>query len=125
MREYPQLTAEALRASFAEARSLLQEATTVTFKKGATRTVFARTHGLPPPDPSIHKGNIFRALLALLSPGKMLDLGAGKGNFSLSAAELGWMVTAVDARTVRWPDADAEQDPTRADLDPDDSLDPG
>jgi SAM-dependent methyltransferase len=116
MREYPQLTAEALRASFAEARSLLQEATTVTFKKGATRTVFARTHGLPPPDPSIHKGNIFRALLALLKPGKMLDLGAGKGNFSLSAAELGWMVTAVDARTVRWPDADAELNPTRADL---------
>jgi SAM-dependent methyltransferase len=116
MREYPQLTAEALRASFAEARSLLQEATTVTFKEGATRTVFARTHGLPPPDPSIHKGNIFRALLALLKPGKMLDLGAGKGNFSLSAAELGWMVTAVDARTVRWPDADAELNPTRADL---------
>ena len=116
MREYPQLTAEALRATFAEARSLLQEATTVTFKKGATRTVFARTHGLPAPDPSIHKGNIFRALLALLKPGKMLDLGAGKGNFSLSAAELGWTVTAVDARTVRWPDPEAELDPARADL---------
>jgi SAM-dependent methyltransferase len=116
MREYPELTAEALRASFAQARSLLQGATNVTFKKGANRTVFARTHGLPAPDTSIHKGNIFRALLALLKPGKMLDLGAGKGNFSLSAAELGWAVTAVDARTVRWPDADGELDSARAAL---------
>ncbi len=115
-REYPQLTADNLRASFAVARSLLQEATTITFKKGANRTVFARTHGLPAPDPSIHKGNIFRTLVGLLKPGKMLDLGAGKGNFSLSAAQLGWSVTAVDARTVRWPDADAEPDPAIADL---------
>jgi SAM-dependent methyltransferase len=115
MQEYPQLTADDLRAYFAEARSLLQDATTITFGKGATRTVFARTHGLPAPDSSIHKGNIFRALIALLKPGKMLDLGAGKGNFSLSAAQLGWNVTAVDARTVRWPDADAEPDPTLAD----------
>jgi SAM-dependent methyltransferase len=116
LQEYPQLTADDLRAYFAEARSLVQEATTITFGKGANRTVFARTHGLPAPDPSIHKGNIFRALIALLKPGKMLDLGAGKGNFSLSAAQLGWNVTAVDARTVRWPDADAESDPTVADL---------
>jgi len=116
MQEYPQLTADNLRAYFAEAQSLVQEAKTITFGKGANRTVFARTHGLPAPDPSIHKGNIFRALIALLKPGKMLDLGAGKGNFSLSAAELGWNVTAVDARTARWPDADAESDPTLADL---------
>jgi SAM-dependent methyltransferase len=116
MREYPQLTAADLRAYFAEARSLLQQATTITFKKGANRTVLARTHGLPAPDPSIHKGNIFRALVALLKPGRMLDLGAGKGNFSLSAAQLGWQVTAVDARTVRWPHADAESDPAVADL---------
>jgi SAM-dependent methyltransferase len=116
MNEYPQLTEDDLRAFFTEAQSLLQGAPTITFKKGANRTVFTRTHGLPAPDPSIHKGNIFRALVGLLKPGKMLDLGAGKGNFSLSAAELGWKVTAVDARTVRWPDADAEPDPARADL---------
>lgn len=109
--EYPGLTTDDLKACFAQARALLQQATTVRFKKGATRTVFARTHGLPEPDPSIHKGNIFRALVALLKPGRMLDLGAGKGNFSLSAAELGWQVTAVDARTVRWPDPAAEPDP--------------
>jgi SAM-dependent methyltransferase len=64
--------------------------------------------------PSFHKSAIFRALLALLKPGRLLDLGAGKGNFSLSAAELGWEVTAVDARTVRWPDPNAEPDPGAA-----------
>jgi SAM-dependent methyltransferase len=116
MREYPQLTAEDLRACFAQAKSLVQEATTVIFSKGANQTIFARTHGLPAPDPSIHKGIIFRMLAGLFKPGKMLDLGAGKGNFSLSAAQLGWTVTAVDARTVRWPDAEAESDPTLADM---------
>jgi SAM-dependent methyltransferase len=116
LQEYPQLTAGDLRAYFTEARSLVQETTTVSFRKGASRTVFARTHGLPEPDSSIHKGNIFRALVALLKPGRMLDLGAGKGNFSLSAARLGWKVTAVDARTVRWPDAETESDSTDADL---------
>jgi SAM-dependent methyltransferase len=44
----------------------------------------------------------------------MLDLGAGKGNFSLTAAELGWQVEAVDARTVRWPNAELKQDPAVA-----------
>src|SRR5215212_4570401 len=68
MEKYPKLTADDLRAYFAEARSLVQETTTVSFRKGASRTVFARTHGLPEPDPSIHKGNIFRALVALLKP---------------------------------------------------------
>src|SRR5215212_6746407 len=116
MQKYPQLTADDLRAYFAEARSLVQETTTVSFRKGASRTVFARTHGLPEPDLSIHKGNIFRALVGLLKPGRMLDLGAGKGNFSLSAAELGWKVTAVDARTVRWPDAETESNPAITDL---------
>jgi hypothetical protein len=73
-------------------------------------------HGLPDPDPSIHKSSIIRALVPLLKSGKMLDLGAGKGNFSLSAAEPGCTVTAVDARTVRSSDADAEPDPAAADL---------
>lgn len=106
--EFPQLTADDLRECFAQAQLLAQQTTMITFKKGVTRTVVARTHGLPDPDHSIHKGNIFRALIALLKPGRMLDLGAGKGNFSLSAAQLGWEVTAVDARTVRWPDSEAE-----------------
>src|SRR4051794_28795646 len=79
-------------------------------RKGIAPAAFAKSHGLPPADGALHKGNIFRALLAPLQPGRMLDLGAGKGNFSLSAAELGWQVTAVDARTVRWPNAESEQD---------------
>jgi SAM-dependent methyltransferase len=116
MQKYPQLTADDLRGYFAEARVLVQESTTITFRKGATRKVFARTHGLPEPDPTIHKLNIFRNLVGLLKAGKLLDLGAGKGNFSLAAAQLGWKVTAVDARTVRWPDAGTESDPTLADL---------
>jgi 2-polyprenyl-3-methyl-5-hydroxy-6-metoxy-1,4-benzoquinol methylase len=44
-------------------------------------------------------------LISPLKPGKMLDLGSGRGNFSVAAARLGWEVTAVDARTVRWPNA--------------------
>lgn len=110
---HPTLSDDDLRAAFATAETLARRAGTIRFKKGATRTVVTRTHGLPDPDPSIHKGNIFRALLGLLKPGRLLDLGAGKGNFSLSAAQLGWQVTAVDARTVRWPD-EAEADPDTA-----------
>ncbi len=109
--EYPQVTPDDLRACFAYAQAVVREAPTIKFRKGATRTVITRTHGLPAPDASIHKGNIFKALVALLKPGRMLDLGAGKGNFSLAAARLGWAVTAVDARTVRWPDPEAEPDP--------------
>jgi hypothetical protein len=81
MREYPELTPDDLRVYFAEARSLIQEATTITFRKGANRRVFARLDGLPEPDPSFHKLNIFRTLVGLPKPGKMLDLGTGKGNF--------------------------------------------
>src|SRR3954471_6330340 len=73
-----------------------------------------KTHGLPPADGLLHKRMIFRTLLALLRPGRMLDLGAGKGNFSLCAAELGWQVTAVDARTVRLPQAETAHDPAVA-----------
>jgi SAM-dependent methyltransferase len=113
---YPQLTTDDLRVCFAQAGTVVQGKPTIKFKKGVTQTVVTRTHGLPEPDHSIHKGNIFRTLVGLLKPGKMLDLGAGKGNFSLTAAQLGWQVTAVDARTVRWPDADKEPDPTLADL---------
>lgn len=112
---HPTVTDDDLRSAFATAGTLARRAGTQRFKKGATRTVVTRTHGLPDPDPSVHKGNIFRAVVGLFKPGRMLDLGAGKGNFSLSAAELGWQVTAVDARTVRWPD-EAREDPETAAL---------
>lgn len=74
----------------------------------------ARTHALPDSDGAMHKGQIFRALLAPMRPGRLLDLGAGKGNFSLAATALGWEATAVDARTVRFPDAETEPDPELA-----------
>ena len=55
-------------------------------------------------DTSIHKLQIFRSVVSLMPAGRLLDLGAGRGNFSLAAAQLGWTVTAVDARKVRLPD---------------------
>jgi 2-polyprenyl-3-methyl-5-hydroxy-6-metoxy-1,4-benzoquinol methylase len=71
--------------------------------EAAVPAVTAQRHALPEPDPSIKKLQIFRTLISPYRPGKMLDLGSGRGNFSLAAARLGWQVTAVDARTVRWP----------------------
>jgi len=60
-----------------------------------------RAHALPEPGPSINKQQLFHSLISLLKPGRMLDLGSGRGNFSVLAAQLDWEVTAVDARTVR------------------------
>ena len=75
-----------------------------------------QTHALPEPDESISRLQIFRSLLSPLKPGKILDLGTGPGNFSLAAAQLGWEATAVDARVVRMPDAEAEKNPDHAAL---------
>lgn len=113
---YPQLDTEALKRAFASATALLQDTPRIRRQKSANQMEMTRTHGLPEPDGILHKGNVFRSLLGPLKPGRMLDLGAGKGNFSISAAQLGWQVTAVDARTVRWPDGDAEPDPEIATL---------
>lgn len=46
---------------------------------------------------------ILRSILSPLQPGKFLDLGAGHGKFALAARDLGWDVTAVDARNARMP----------------------
>ena len=75
-----------------------------------------RTHALPQPDESINRRQIFRSLISPLKPGTMLDMGTGPGTFALAAAELGWEVTAVDARTMRMPDPETEKDPGRAKL---------
>ena len=45
----------------------------------------------------------FRDILRALRPGRLLDLGTGHGAFALIGKELGWAVTAVDARTERMP----------------------
>ena len=46
---------------------------------------------------------IFRDILRPMRPGRLLDLGTGHGAFAQIASELGWQVTAVDARTERMP----------------------
>ncbi|MFT4036562.1 MAG: class I SAM-dependent methyltransferase [Thermomicrobiales bacterium] len=85
-------------------------------RKGVNQQEVVKTHGLPEPDGNLNKGRIFEAVLAPMQPGRLLDLGAGKGNFSMSAASLGWQVTAVDARKVRWPEYDAATQPELARL---------
>jgi hypothetical protein len=46
----------------------------------------------------------FVTALSRFPVGHLVDLGAGHGIFSRLAADLGWRVTAVDARDVRFPD---------------------
>ena len=72
----------------------------------------ARTSGKPsqpaalartvPSDHSIRL-EVFRSILEPMKPGRLLDLGTGHGKFARIAHELGWEVTAVDARTDRMP----------------------
>jgi hypothetical protein len=47
---------------------------------------------------------VFRKLLGMFPPGRLIDLGAGDGRFSTEAADQGWEVVAVDARNDRRPD---------------------
>ena len=46
---------------------------------------------------------ILRDLLAIFAPGRLIDLACGNGMYSIAAHDMGWDVTAVDARTVRMP----------------------
>jgi hypothetical protein len=46
----------------------------------------------------------FVTALSRFPVGHLVDLGAGHGIFARMAADLGWRVTAVDARDVRFPD---------------------
>jgi hypothetical protein len=41
-------------------------------------------------------------MLGLFEPGRLIDLGAGHGAFSIMAADAGWKVTALDARKKRF-----------------------
>ena len=50
--------------------------------------------------------DIFRTILAPMTPGRLLDLAAGHGKFAMAAEELGWSVIAVDARRERFPQND-------------------
>lgn len=51
--------------------------------------------------PSVRRHQIFVNLLSLFEPRRMVDLGTGHGNYAVRAANLGWEVTAVDARSER------------------------
>jgi len=46
----------------------------------------------------------FQRLLGLCDGKTLVDLGAGHGKFSIVAADLGWQVTAIDARGDRYPE---------------------
>lgn len=63
---------------------------------------------------------IFDRLIGLFRPGRLVDLGAGHGLFARRAADQGWDVTAVDARSTRFPADDritwVEQDIRQHDL---------
>ncbi len=74
------------------------------------------TVAIPEPDDSVGRRQFFRSMVSPLKKGKMLDLGAGPGHYSLDGAKLGWEVTAVDARTMRTPDPEEEKTPERAEL---------
>lgn len=59
-----------------------------------------------PVDNTLKRPEIFRSLLRDKHPGKLLDLGAGHGRFSQRAQQMGWYVTAVDARDARFPNTE-------------------
>lgn len=59
---------------------------------------------LPNPAPEQDRIQTFKSLLSPLAGTTLLDLGCGHGKFAMAAADLGWSVVGVDARTERWPD---------------------
>lgn len=50
------------------------------------------------------RAGILRTLLQPFTPGRLIDLACGTGMFAVLAADLGWQVTAVDARPRPWTD---------------------
>lgn len=48
--------------------------------------------------------HIFKSILGCLPPGRLLDLGAGHGDFSRAAVDLHWEAVALDARETRFPE---------------------
>ncbi|HEX8498926.1 MAG TPA: class I SAM-dependent methyltransferase [Actinomycetales bacterium] len=67
-----------------------------------------RTGSVARLDPAIsnRRFQAFDTALGLVPVGRLVDLGAGHGLFSRRAADAGWDVTAVDARTERFPQDD-------------------
>jgi hypothetical protein len=59
---------------------------------------------VPPSRNPQRRFELFDSLLRQVPTGRLVDLGAGHGAFSVRAADAGWDVTAVDARATRFPD---------------------
>ena len=73
--------------------------------KARLRGESTRPRLLDPMAPGDHsiRLDVFRSILEPMRPGRLLDLATGHGMFAEIAHELGWKVTAVDARTERMP----------------------
>jgi SAM-dependent methyltransferase len=67
-----------------------------------TPTWFAGTKAYSDPVGALRIA-LFADLLGRFPTGRLVDLGAGHGIFARVAADLGWEVTAVDARDERFP----------------------
>jgi hypothetical protein len=79
---------------------------------GSDEPAFSEFTNPAPAPPEFHGSKrleIFRRLLGSLKGHTLLDLGAGHGAFSLIGRDLGWDVTAVDARIERFPQEDGVQ----------------
>ncbi len=56
----------------------------------------------------LKRSDRIRRVIGMFPPGRLVDLGAGHGGYARLAADLGWQVTAVDARTERFPENDSD-----------------
>jgi hypothetical protein len=112
----PLLELADVRAALLRASSILTAPTSLTDDTRPVTVDSAPSPGLPEPDGVMHKGSVFRSILAPMKPGRLLDLGAEKPGFAVTATHLGWQVTAVGALSTD-PAAEVEEsDPDLAHL---------
>lgn len=72
-------------------------------QKKSLRALRRESFRLPNPETGQDRVEMFRSLLGPVSGERLLDLGCGHGRFAIAAAEMGWSVVGVDARTERMP----------------------
>lgn len=109
--ENPHLKLSDVKAALALGSSALLEAVAGGAKQSADAVVSVRGPGLPEPDGPMHQISVFRSIIAPLKPGTLLDLGAEKRGFPLTAAHLGWQVTSVSTGTDAQSTPEDEDDP--------------